>query len=56
MIMKKNEIEKENIIPSSHRRKMVPSIPVSICSSNVKAIQELIEQQSQVQKNKEIKV
>ncbi len=26
----KNEIEKENIIPSSHRRKMVPSIPVSI--------------------------
>nr|AAA17843.1 ORF EF1 [Invertebrate iridescent virus 6] len=26
----KNEIDKENIIPSSHRRKMVPSIPVLV--------------------------
>ncbi len=29
---------------------MVPSIPVSICSSNVKAIQELIGTTSQVKK------
>ena len=29
-------------ITQSHRRKMIPSIPASICSSNVKAIQELI--------------
>ncbi len=42
MIMKKNEIEKENIIPSLIEEKWYLSNPCSICSSNVKAIQELI--------------
>ncbi len=35
---------------------MVPSIHVSICSSNVKAIQELIGTTKSSKKNKEIKV
>jgi hypothetical protein len=38
----KNELNGGEELTQSHRRRMVPSIPASICSNNVKAIQKLI--------------
>jgi hypothetical protein len=46
-----NGNEKENDITQSLNRRMIPSIPASICSSNVKAIQELIGATSSMLKN-----